>query len=86
VSVALYCGMVPGYPAEKPLLTGFQNEQGLGGTHLEELVEVGKRAAVENLGMPSIFMVAEAAKEWLQMNNLPGLDGSMYSGRSTFIY
>jgi hypothetical protein len=71
--------MSTGYPADRALLTAFENNKGLSGSHLDELSIVGKAAADKNLGMPSIFMVAEAAKDWLQVNNLPGLDGSMYS-------
>lgn len=80
VAVFLLCAMTADYPSDRPLLTACQVEKGLGETHLSELIEICRTAAENNVGMPSIYLVVEAAKEWLQINNLPGLDGSMYSG------
>lgn len=47
--------------------------------------EVADRVALENLGAPSVFAVAEAVKEWLVDNNIAGQDGSMYSGKQTIL-
>ena len=46
----------------------------------DELLLVAQNAANENIGLPSIFTIAELVKEWLVDNNIPGQDGSMYSG------
>lgn len=46
----------------------------------DEVKEVADRVALENVGAPSVFAVAEAVKEWLVDNNIAGQDGSMYSG------
>eukprot|EP01039_Chlorochromonas_danica_P002422 gene2422-2655_t len=79
IAVFLVCAMTEDYPSNRPLLTACHVEKGLGETHLAELIEICRNAAESNVGMPSIYLVVEAAKEWLQINNLPGLDGSMYS-------
>lgn len=71
--------MPQGYPAERPLLLTCESIKGLSDSHLEELASAGRKAADESAGMPCIFTVAEAVREWLQANNLQGLDGSMYS-------
>lgn len=47
----------------------------------DEVKELADRVALENIGAPSVFAVAEAVKEWLVDNNIAGQDGSMYSGQ-----
>lgn len=54
-------------------------EKGLGEAHSEEAKALADRVAAENVGMPLIFSVAEALKEWLVDNNVAGLDNSMYA-------
>jgi len=54
--------------------------KGLGEAQADELKVLADRIATENIGMPCIYSVAEAIKEWLNDNNIPGQDGSMYSG------
>lgn len=53
--------------------------KGLSEVHADELKTLAVSTAEENIGMPSIFTVAECLKEWLADNNREGLDGSMYS-------
>lgn len=72
--------MPPNYPTEVPLLVDIQPLKGLGADQVEELLALSERTAAENLGMPSAYTVAMAVQEWLTENNLPGNDGSMYSG------
>lgn len=72
--------MPSSYPLERAALVACPKSKGLSHTHVDELLAAARKAADEGIGMASIFMVAEAVKEWLQANNLAGLDGSMYSG------
>ncbi len=57
-----------------------QNEKGLSNDQIDELKSICIKTADENIGMPSVFMVTSGMQEWLQENNIPGQDGSMYSG------
>lgn len=53
--------------------------KGLTTSQLEEVQEVAMKSAQDNLGMPCIYMVTEAIREWLADNNVAGQDGSMYA-------
>jgi hypothetical protein len=68
------------YPSSSPPILSIQIVKGLSATQGDELKEVADRVASENIGVPSVFAVAEAVKEWLVDNNIAGQDGSMYSG------
>eukprot|EP01037_Dinobryon_pediforme_P020436 gene20436-21060_t len=67
------------YPSEFEMLPPLQDNKGLSAAQADEVQSIADRVAVENIGMPSIYSVAEAVKEWLTDNNIPGQDGSMYS-------
>jgi hypothetical protein len=67
------------YPGSVPPLMEMEVEKGLGKKHIEELREIINKTATENIGMPSVFTIAEAAREWLRDNNVAGQDGSMYA-------
>mmetsp|Transcript_21968 Transcript_21968/g.31551 ORF Transcript_21968/g.31551 Transcript_21968/m.31551 type:complete len:285 (-) Transcript_21968:1572-2426(-) len=79
VEVALVCILPETYPSESIPILSIEIKKGLGEAQADELKELADRIATENLGMPSIYSVAEAVKEWLTDNNIPGQDGSMYS-------
>lgn len=70
------------FPAEYPSvipLVGIEVEKGLGKKHADELRVIATDHAENNVGGPSIFVIAEAIKDWLMDNNNPGQDGSMYA-------
>lgn len=48
--------------------------KGLAEEHAQELAELAKTEAQNNAGMPAIFAVCEALREWLADNNEKGLD------------
>lgn len=58
---------------------GIEVEKGLGKKHADELRVIALEHAESNVGGPSIFVIAEAIKDWLMDNNNPGQDGSMYA-------
>jgi len=78
VQVALVVTYPPAYPSVVPSIV-VEAEKGLGKKQVEELQQLADDTAAANVGMPSIFVVAEALKEWLADNNKPGQDGSMYA-------
>lgn len=47
-------------------------KKGLGSKHKEELLELLNSCASENIEMPSIYTIVEAAREWLIDNNVEG--------------
>ena len=66
------------YPEVVPSLE-IESEKGLNKTQIEELSDVLKENAEENLGMPMVFTLAEAAKEWMQERNVESKgDGSAF--------
>lgn len=70
------------FPAEYPTVLAnvtIEIEKGLTGKHQDELLALVDKCGKENIGSPAIFSIAEAVKEWLQDNNIPGQDGSMYA-------
>lgn len=79
VAVSLVCELPTTYPDEIAPILSIKIEKGLGDVHADELKALADEIATENIGMPSIFTVAEAVKEWLIDNNVAGQDGSMYS-------
>ena len=78
VSVELVTQIPAACPSELPDLS-IARSKGLNPQQLEEVLNLARKTAEENLGMPSIFVVCEAIREWCQDNNLPGQDGSMYA-------
>ena len=78
VAVRLVVEFPPAYPSVVPLIT-IEPEKGLGKRQIEEIQALGQKIIEENVGMPTIFMVAEGVKDWLTDNNKPGQDGSMYA-------
>lgn len=79
VEISLLVTMPSEYPGSQPPILAIQIEKGLSRKHADELKVIGERAAASDIGMPTIFLVCEALKEWLCDNNAPGQDGSMYS-------
>uniref|UniRef100_A0A7S3GN04 RWD domain-containing protein n=1 Tax=Spumella elongata TaxID=89044 RepID=A0A7S3GN04_9STRA len=79
VIVSLVCEVPPTYPSDSPPSFKIIIEKGLSANQADEVKEVADRVALENIGAPSVFAVAEAVKEWLVDNNIAGQDGSMYS-------
>lgn len=54
--------------------------KGLTDDHRTELIELANEEAANNEGMPAIYAIAEALREWLVNNNTKGLDdASMYA-------
>ena len=78
VAVALLVEYPAAYPSVIPSIV-VEPEKGLGKKQIDELQLLAEGQAQNNIGMPSIFVVAEAIKEWLADNNKPGQDGSMYA-------
>ena len=78
VAVALVVDYPSDYPSVVPNIS-IEPEKGLGKKQIDELQIVAKEVADSNVGMPSVFVIAEAIKEWLADNNKPGQDGSMYA-------
>ena len=79
VGISLMVSMPAGYPSSSPPELLIQIEKGLSRKHAEELKIIADRAAASDPGMPAIFLVCEALKEWMCDNNTAGQDGSMYS-------
>jgi hypothetical protein len=78
VAVSLMVEFPRDYPSVVPIV-GIEVEKGLGKKHADELRAMAIEHAEINLGGPSIFVIAEAIKDWLMDNNNPGQDGSMYA-------
>lgn len=78
VAVSLLCTFPEEYPECVPSLD-VEIKKGLGRKQVEELKIAIDNLALENVGMQSIFTIVEYIKEWLQDNNMPGQDGSMYA-------
>lgn len=69
------------YPSV-PVKFEIENKKGLSPDQIEEIKETCTKTVEENVGMPIVFMLASSIQEWLQENNIPGHDGSMYAGES----
>lgn len=78
VSLLLVTIMPEEYPNVVPTLS-IETIKGLTISQRDEILDVANKSAQDNLGMPSIYMVTEAVREWLLDNNVPGQDGSMYA-------
>lgn len=86
--MALVCEFPPDYPTTAPPVLSIRVIKGLSVDRGDELLLMAEKIASENIGLPSIFTIAEGVKEWLIDNNIPGQDGSMYSGmtRLSLVY
>ena len=78
----MVCTFPDDYPTSSAPIIEIEVTKGLSLDRGEELKAIAESVATENIGLPSIFTVAEAIKDWLIDNNIPGQDGSMYSGWS----
>ena len=72
--------MTSNYPTSDPITVFIERKKGLSEEQIDELKAMSEKVAAENIGMPSVFMIATTLLEWLQENNVAGQDGSMYSG------
>lgn len=79
VAIALVATLPPEYPSSAAPQIGIEIEKGLGQKQRDELKVIAENTANVDIGMPTIFSICEALKEWLCDNNVPGQDGSMYS-------
>ncbi|RYY89375.1 hypothetical protein EON63_00830 [archaeon] len=67
VGVSLYGAMRASYPGEAALLVHCLPAKGLSSSLVDELNASLTQTAADSLGMPSIYTMAEAAREWLQV-------------------
>lgn len=72
--------MVENYPAQSAALLSLSPMKGLSSSQIDELKTMSANIAQENIGSPAMYLIVDSLKEWLQANNIPGQDGSMYSG------
>lgn len=79
VALDLNICLPEGYPEEVLPDISFDIKKGISEKQKPELTELIQSQAEDNLGCASIFVVAEAVKEWLVDNNVEGQDGSMYA-------
>mmetsp|Transcript_17336 Transcript_17336/g.18075 ORF Transcript_17336/g.18075 Transcript_17336/m.18075 type:complete len:318 (+) Transcript_17336:49-1002(+) len=78
VAVDLNCSFPSDYPSIPPVID-VELKKGLASKQKEEILNIIKTQAEDNLGAPSIYTITEAVREWLVDNNVAGQDGSMYS-------
>ena len=79
VRVTLECTIPAAYPNVGPEMR-VAVDKGLSPKQADELLALANAQADENVGMPMMFTVGEALKEWLVEHNRPGQgDGSMYA-------
>ena len=68
------------YPEESLPALDIEIIKGLSEDNKNELLVLANNEAESNTGMPAIFAVCEAVREWLADNNVKGLDdASMYA-------
>jgi len=79
VAIALVALLPSDYPSSVPPELSIEIQKGLGQKQGDELKALADRTAGADVGMPTIFTVCEALKEWMCDNNVAGQDGSMYS-------
>lgn len=80
VGAILIAAMVQDYPSSSPIIFEIESKKGLSPDQIEEGKATCTTIAEENVGMPIIFMLTSSIQDWLQENNIPGHDGSMYAG------
>lgn len=74
VMVKLIATIPLDYPEESLPQLDLEILKGLSGDNKKELLALADEEAVANEGMPAIFAVCEAVREWLSENNVKGLD------------
>jgi len=79
VALDLICAMPEGYPEECGPEVTIEIKKGIGEKQKPEIEELIQAQATENIGMASMYVIAEAVREWLVDNNVQGQDGSMYA-------
>ena len=68
------------YPEESLPTLDIEIIKGLSEDNKNELLVLANNEAESNTGMPAIFAICEAVREWLADNNVKGLDdASMYA-------
>lgn len=79
VALDMICTMPDGYPEERGPDITIDIKKGISDKQKPELEELIQTQTMENIGMPSLYIIAEAVREWLVDNNVEGQDGSMYA-------
>jgi len=74
VAVRLVATLPLNYPEESLPEIDLEIIKGLNDDNKKELLDIAINEAEANEGMPSIFAVCEAVREWLGDNNVKGLD------------
>jgi RWD domain len=69
VAVTLQVEFPEGYPNDTVPILSIAPDKGLNKKQSDELLSLANGLASDNIGMPSIFVVAEGIKEWLVDNN-----------------
>ncbi len=77
--------MPASYPSSSAAFVRVKAKKGLSDEQIDELQGIAETTSAENIGMPTVFTIANAVQEWLSENNVPGQDGSMYSGNYSAI-
>jgi hypothetical protein len=80
VGVTLTCSMPADYPEPGVPVVEISIDKGLSVDHLPILKGIVDETIEQNLGMPLIFTICEAVRDWLSENNKKGLaDDSSYA-------
>ena len=72
MALDLVCCLPEGYPEEVPPEVNIDIKKGITEKHKPEVEELIRSQAEENLGCASIYIIAEAVREWLVDNNVEG--------------
>ena len=72
VALDLVCSMPNGYPEETLPDVSLDIKKGISDKQKPEVEELISTQAEENLGCASIYIIAEAVREWLVDNNVEG--------------
>jgi len=79
VSVQMNLTLPETYPDAQPEID-IEVVKGLAKEQRDILIDLATKEAENNVGMPAVFTIAEAVREWLVDNNVKGLeDESMYA-------
>ena len=80
------CNLIVDLPADYPEVLPELDVsiiRGLGAEHKEALLSLAKEEAEQYTGMPAIYSVCEAMREWLVSNNVKGLDDQSMHAQMT---
>ena len=72
VALDLVCYMPTGYPEQCPPEVSIDIKKGIAEKQKPEIEELIHTQAEENTGMASVYVIAEAVREWLVDNNVEG--------------